>query len=59
MKFVGVVERDGWETESWTAKGTHAECAADFEGWHPDVHALIDNIDVHYRWALMSRPPFL
>ena len=57
MNFVGVVERSGWETESWTAKGTHDECAADFAGWHPDVHALIDHIDVHYRWALMSRPP--
>ena len=57
MNFVGVVERDGWETESWTAKGTHADCAADFAGWHPDVHVLIDAIDIHYRWALMSRPP--
>ena len=57
FNFVGVVERSGWETESWTARGTRAECADDFAGWHPDIHALIDNIDVHYRWALMSRPP--
>jgi salicylate hydroxylase len=57
FNFVGVVERSGWETESWTSKGTREECADDFAGWHPDVHALIDNIDVHYRWALMSRPP--
>ncbi|OYU87148.1 MAG: monooxygenase [Bradyrhizobiaceae bacterium PARB1] len=57
FNFVGVVERSGWETESWTAKGTREECAGDFTGWHPDVHVLIDNIDVHYRWALMSRPP--
>lgn len=56
FNFVGVVERSGWETESWMAKGTREECAADFAGWHPDVHVLIDNIDVHYRWALMSRP---
>ena len=57
MNFVGVVEGQAWETESWTARGSHQACAADFVGWHPDVHALIDNIDVHYRWALMSRPP--
>jgi salicylate hydroxylase len=57
VNFVGVVERQGWETESWTARGSRQDCAADFQGWHPDVHALIDNIDVHYRWALMSRPP--
>jgi salicylate hydroxylase len=57
INFVGVVETDDWNTESWTSKGTHAECTADFEGWHEDVHALIDNIDVHYRWALLSRAP--
>ena len=57
VNFVGVVERQGWETESWTARGSRADCAADFAGWHEDVHALIDNIDEHYRWALMSRPP--
>jgi salicylate hydroxylase len=56
VNFVGVVERGGWETESWTARGSQEDCAADFAGWHEDVHALIDNIDVHYRWALMSRP---
>ena len=57
INFVGVVETDDWSTESWTASGTHAECAADFAGWHPDVHTLIDNIDVHYRWALLGRTP--
>ncbi|WP_076858393.1 FAD-dependent monooxygenase [Bradyrhizobium mercantei] len=57
INFVGVVERDAWETESWTARGDRADCAADFAGWHEDVHALIENIEVHYRWALMSRPP--
>jgi salicylate hydroxylase len=55
VNFVGVVERGGWETESWTARGSREDCASDFAGWHEDVHALIYNIDVHYRWALMSR----
>ena len=57
INFVGVVETDDWKTESWTARGTHAECTADFAGWHGDVHTLIDNIDVHYRWALLGRSP--
>jgi salicylate hydroxylase len=57
INFVGVVETDDWKTESWTSRGTHAECTADFAGWHEDVHALIDNIDVHYRWALLGRTP--
>lgn len=57
INFVGVVESSSWKTESWTASGTHAECAADFAGWHPDIHTMIDNIDVHYRWALLGRSP--
>lgn len=57
INFVGVVETADWQTESWSASGSHAECSADFAGWHQDIHTLIDNIDVHYRWALLSRAP--
>ena len=57
MNFVGVVESSAWRSESWTARGTREECAADFAGWHADVHTLIDNIDQHFRWALLSRKP--
>ncbi|MDM0032037.1 FAD-dependent monooxygenase [Variovorax sp. J22P271] len=57
LNFVGIVETDRWMAESWNQRGTHAECHADFEGWHPDIHELIRNIDVPFRWALMARPP--
>jgi len=57
MNFVGIVERGDWRVESWTAQGTAAECAADFRGWHPDVHGMIGNIDAPFKWALMGRPP--
>ncbi|RYE79061.1 MAG: monooxygenase [Oxalobacteraceae bacterium] len=57
MNFVGIVERSDWLVESWTEKGTHAECHADFDGWHADVHELISHVDVPYKWALMARPP--
>lgn len=57
MNFVGIVERDDWQIESWTQKGAHAECHADFRGWHDDVHELIRNVDVPYKWALMARDP--
>jgi len=57
MNFVGALERSDWQVESWSARGTTAELAADFKGWHRDIHALIDNIPVPYKWALMTRPP--
>jgi salicylate hydroxylase len=55
LNFVGIVERDDWRIESWTAQGTRGECLADFAGWHGDVQRLIEAIDVPYKWALMAR----
>ena len=57
MNFVGVVERDDWQVESWSVQGTHADCLADFAGWHEDVQTLIRNIGTPYKWALMGREP--
>ena len=57
MNFVGALERSDWQVESWSARGTTEELAADFTGWHDDVHALIRNIPAPYKWALMTRPP--
>jgi salicylate hydroxylase len=57
MNFVGALERDDWQVESWSARGTNEELSADFKGWQEDVHALIRNIPVPYKWALMVRAP--
>jgi salicylate hydroxylase len=57
LNFVGMVERDDWQIESWTAKGTPEDCRADFAGWHEDVRAIVEAIDVPYKWALMVREP--
>jgi len=57
MNFVGIVERDDWQVESWTEQGTIEECARDFSGWHEDVHRLIRNLGTPYKWALMVREP--
>jgi salicylate hydroxylase len=57
MNFVGALERSDWQVESWSARGTTAELAADFHGWHGDVHAIIRSISAPYKWALMVRPP--
>lgn len=57
LNFVGLVERDDWRAESWTDPGTREECAADFPGWHPLVHAIIERIPTPYKWALLGREP--
>lgn len=57
MNFVGIVERDDWQVESWTQQGTHEECHEHFKGWHDDVHTLISKLDVPFKWALMGRDP--
>src|SRR5690242_16634207 len=57
MNFVGALERADWRVESWSARGTQAELAADFRGWHPAIQAFIGAIEPPYKWALMVRPP--
>ena len=57
LNFVGLSENDSWTGESWTERGTIAECKADFANWHPLIHQIIDNLDQPYRWALIAREP--
>ena len=57
LNFVGVVERDDWRSDGWFEQGSREECAADFAGWHPLVHAIIANVDATYKWALIGRAP--
>ena len=57
MNFVGALERADWRVESWSARGTQEELAADFRGWHADIQAFVRAIDMPYKWALMVRAP--
>jgi salicylate hydroxylase len=57
MNFISLVERDDWRIESWTVAGTRDELARDYPGWHPDVHVIIENITIPFKWALMVRAP--
>jgi salicylate hydroxylase len=57
MNFIGMIERDDWQIESWMVEGTTEELANDFRGWHADVHAMIENISAPFKWALMVRRP--
>ncbi len=56
INVVAHVDRDDWQVESWTERGTRDEMAADFAGWHPTIQALIDNIDEPFKWALFLHP---
>jgi salicylate hydroxylase len=59
MNFVGLVEHDQPETESWTQKRPWQELKDDFVGWHPKIQTVIDALDrdACYRYALNNRPP--
>ncbi len=59
VNCVCVVEKQGWEVESWTERGDQAELKADFAGWHDTIQQLIDHMDPDacYKWALFDRPP--
>jgi salicylate hydroxylase len=57
VNFVAAVERNDWQVESWTERGTTEECLNDLKGWNEDVHTLIKAIDVPYKWAMMVREP--
>jgi 2-polyprenyl-6-methoxyphenol hydroxylase-like FAD-dependent oxidoreductase len=59
VNCVCVVEKTGWEVESWTQAGEHAELLRDFSGWHDTVCSLIEAMDPDecYKWALFDRAP--
>jgi salicylate hydroxylase len=57
LNMFGVLERDDWRVESWSVRGTHEECLADFAGWHEDLRNIIRNVEVPYKWALMVHEP--
>jgi salicylate hydroxylase len=57
LNLVTAVRRDDWLIESWSAAGTAAECRHDLAPFHPDVLAIVDAIDVPYKWAMLGREP--
>ena len=57
VNLVGIVEQDGWRSESWSEQGSRADFLQDFAHWHEDVQTLIRAVDQPYKWALMAREP--
>jgi len=57
LNFVGIFEGESWPVESWTEQGTREACSGSFAGWNEEIHAIIDSLDVPYKWALLGREP--
>ena len=57
LNLVTAVKRDDWLIESWSETGTHEECRRDLATFHPDVLAIVDAVDVPYKWAMLGREP--
>ena len=57
LNFVAFAERSGWEEEGWNIPAKVAELRAEFDGWHPQVTAIIDGVpEEHlFKWALCAR----
>jgi salicylate hydroxylase len=57
LNFVGIFEGENWSVESWTERGTREAASRSFAGWNEEIHAIIANLDVPYKWALLGRDP--
>ena len=53
-----VPEPAEWLTrESWSAKGDVNELRAAYEGFHPDVRAVLEACPDCHKWAILEREP--
>lgn len=57
FNLAATTEKVPWNEKTWTAEGTHAECHQDFEGWHDDIHTMIDAAPKLAKWAYLLRKP--
>jgi salicylate hydroxylase len=57
FNLAATTEKVPWNETGWTAEGTSAECHKDFEGWHDDIHVMIDAAPKLVKWAYLVRKP--
>ncbi len=59
VNCVCVVEKSGWEIESWVEPGDVDELRNEYAGWHGDVLRLLEVVqpDQLFKWALFDRAP--
>jgi salicylate hydroxylase len=58
VNWVGNIETDDdWREGSWSARGERTDALSAFEGWHPQIPALIGAAQEIFKWALFERSP--
>ena len=57
VNFVAIVDQDAWARESWTDRGDVEAALAAYEGWHPQVRAILGAVDEIFIWGLFAREP--
>lgn len=59
LNFVAFAERSQWTEEGWSIRSTVDELLAEFEGWNPDVLALMAAVPPEnlFKWGLFDREP--
>jgi salicylate hydroxylase len=57
LNFVALMDAESWKRESWTDRGNLADVTAAYQGWHPQVRAIIAAADETFIWALFDRTP--
>ena len=59
LNCVCVVEKSGWQIESWTEPGDYNELRSEFAGWHDSLQVVLEHVEPSslYKWALFDRQP--
>jgi salicylate hydroxylase len=57
VNFVAIVEQKSWARESWIEQASVSAVLAVFEGWHPQVLAILGAVEEVFIWGLFEHPP--
>jgi salicylate hydroxylase len=57
LNFVAVSEEATWTREQWSDRGSIADAARNYEGWHPQIATILTAVDETFKWALFDRDP--
>jgi salicylate hydroxylase len=57
LNYVGFVPTETETVEAWSAPGDRDQLAASFQGWDPNVTALLEKVETCFWWGLYDRRP--